>query len=56
VMQVDDDVPHALRAQPVERALDERPSGERHCRLGDETSQRIETGAETGRKDKGGEI
>jgi hypothetical protein len=41
---------YAFAAQPVEDALDQRRAGERDRRFGDESSERIETGAETGRE------
>ena len=55
MVQVEHDVADALRAYSQSSdALDERPPAERHGRLGDESGQRIETRAETGREDEGG--
>jgi hypothetical protein len=53
-MEVEDDVVHAFAPQPVEQPLDERGVPERDRGLRNQTSQRIEPGAETGGQNEGG--
>ena len=55
VVQVDDDVATALTGEPVELAFDERAAGQRQSGLGERPCQRIQSGAEAGRKDEGRE-